>query len=252
MQVIICGAGMVGTTLAKYLVSENNNVTLIEKNKDVLDKVTNNLEIKPICGYASHPSVLEEAGAANADMIIAVTRNDEVNMVACQVAHSLFNVPTKIARVRFLDYINPVWSELYAEKNMPIDAIISPEEEMAKAVIRRLEIPDAIEVINLADDKIKFIGVRCSSDIAAINLHIAEFPKVFPELNLNIVCLVRNNKSIVLRPNEKIIEGDEVYFTVDAAQISRAMRVFGEQKDQAHKILIFGGGNVGFKIASTL
>ena len=137
MKVIVCGAGQVGTNIVRYLAAEGNDVTVIDQSLELIRKVSESLDVKAMEGFASHPDVLEAAGAADADMIIAVTRADEVNMVACQIAHSLFKVPTKIARVRHQSYLQPIWADLFSRDHMPIDVIISPEIEVGRAISRR-------------------------------------------------------------------------------------------------------------------
>ena len=150
MRVLVCGAGQVGYHIARTLAAEDNDVTVIDQDEDLVQKVTRTLDVQGAVGHASHPDVLERAGAANADLLVAVTYADEVNMIACQVAHSLFEVPTKIARIRAQSYLNPTWADLYARDRLPIDIIISPEIEVARAIGRRLKVPGAFDMIPLA------------------------------------------------------------------------------------------------------
>ena len=131
MKVVVCGAGQVGYNIARYLAGENNDVTVIDQRPELVRKIGDSLDVKALVGFASHPDMLERAGAPDADMVIAVTLADEVNMVACQVCHSLFNVPTKIARVRHQSYLKPMWRDLFSRDHLPIDVIISPEVEVA-------------------------------------------------------------------------------------------------------------------------
>ncbi|MEH6478008.1 MAG: NAD-binding protein, partial [Sneathiella sp.] len=146
MRVIICGAGQVGSNIARQLAREGNEVTVIDQNVDLIRKIGDELDVRGMVGHAAHPEVLEEAGAAEADMLIAVTYSDEVNMIACQVAHSLFDVPKKIARIRSQEYLKPMWSDLYSRDHLPIDVIISPEVEVAHAISRRLKVPGAFDM----------------------------------------------------------------------------------------------------------
>ena len=146
MKVIVCGAGQVGFNIARHLALENNDVTVIDQDPELVRRVSDTLDAQGVVGHASNPDVLERAGIADADMIIAVTYVDEVNMVACQIAHSLFDVPTKIARVREQSYLQPIYANLFSRDHMPIDVIISPEIEVARAVTRRLEVPGAFEI----------------------------------------------------------------------------------------------------------
>ncbi|MGY9014338.1 MAG: NAD-binding protein, partial [Rhodospirillales bacterium] len=160
MKVIVCGAGQVGFSIARHLALENNDVTVVDQEASLIRRIGESLDVQAVVGHASRPDVLESAGAADADMLIAVTLSDEVNMIACQVAHSLFGLPTKIARVRHQGYLEPIWSNLFSRENLPIDVIISPEFEVANAVTRRLQVPGAFEMIPLVNDKVKLIGVR--------------------------------------------------------------------------------------------
>lgn len=252
MKVIVCGAGQVGFNIAHYLASENNDVTVIDQRPELIRKISDTLDVQAILGYASHPSVLEQAGAGDADMIIAVTHADEVNMVACQVAHSLFNVPTKIARVRSQSYLQPMWTTLFSRDHMPIDVIISPEIEVARAITRRLQVPGAIDVIPLANDKVRLIGVRCTEICPLINTPLRQLTVLFPDLNIVIIGIVRGGKAMVPTPEDQMLDGDEVYFVVDTAHVDRALSAFGREETEARRIVIFGGGNIGLFLAQQI
>jgi trk system potassium uptake protein TrkA len=252
MKVIVCGAGQVGFNIARHLALENNDVTVVDQSPELVRRVSDTLDAKGVVGHASHPEVLEEAGIADADMIIAVTYADEVNMVACQVAHSLFDVPTKIARIRQQSYLDPMWANLFSRDHMPIDVIISPEIEVARAVSRRLKVPGAIEMIPLVDDRVKLIGVRCENDCPLVNTPLKQLTQLFPELNIVIVGLIRNNKPIVPSSEDQMLPGDEVFFVVDSNQVSRAMAAFGHEEKEARRLLIFGGGNIGLFLAQEI
>ncbi|MBF0372101.1 MAG: Trk system potassium transporter TrkA [Alphaproteobacteria bacterium] len=252
MKVIICGAGQVGFNIARYLAGENNDVTVIDQRADLIRKISDTLDVQAILGYASHPPVLEQAGAGDADMLIAVTHADEVNMVACQVAHSLFNVPTKIARARSQSYLNPMWANLFSRDHLPIDVIISPEIEVARAITRRLQVPGAIDVIPLANDRVRLIGVRCSESCPLINTPLRQLSVLFPDLNIVIIGIVRQGNALVPTPEDQMLIGDEVYFVVDTSHISRAMAAFGHEEKEARRIIIFGGGNIGLFLAQQI
>jgi len=245
MKVIVCGAGQVGFVIAKYLSGENNDVTVVDQRPDLIRKVGDVLDVRCVLGHAAHPKVLEQAGAADADMIIAVTQADEVNMVACQVAHSLFKLPTKIARVRSQAYLQPLWSELFSREHLPIDVIISPEIEVARAIFRRIQVPGATNVIPLVDDKVRMIGVRCAADCPLINTPLRQLTVLFPDLNIVIVGIVRDGKPIVPSAEDQMLVGDEVMFVVDTHQVGRAMMAFGHEEPEARRLVVFGGGNVG-------
>lgn len=252
MKVIICGAGQVGFNIARYLAEENNDVTVIDQRADLIRKISDSLDVQAIVGFASHPPVLEQAGAADADMLIAVTHADEVNMVACQVAHALFNVPTKVARVRNQSYLQPEYAGLFARDNLPIDVIISPEIEIARAIIRRLQVPGALDVIPLANDRVRLIGVRCTENTPLINTPIRQLSVLFPDLHIVIVGIIRAGRAVVPTPEDQMLVGDEVYFVVDTQHIGRAMIAFGLEEQEARRMVIFGGGNIGLFLAQEL
>ncbi|MBF0356725.1 MAG: Trk system potassium transporter TrkA [Alphaproteobacteria bacterium] len=252
MKVIICGAGQVGSNIARYLATEGNEVTVIDQRPDLVRKISDSLDVQAILGHASHPDVLDQAGAGDAEMIIAVTAADEVNMIACQVAHSLFNVPTKIARVRHQGYLHPMWANLFSREHLPIDVIISPEIEVARAVIRRLQVPGAMDVIPLANDKVRLIGVRCTENTPLVHTPIRQLTKLFPELNLVIVGIVRQDKAMVPTPEDQMLPGDEVYFVIDKEHTERGMVAFGHEEQEARRICILGGGNIGLFLAQQI
>jgi trk system potassium uptake protein TrkA len=252
MKVIVCGAGQVGFNIARYLSSEDNDVTVIDQRPDLIRKMSDTLDVQCVLGHASHPPVLEQAGAADADMIIAVTAADEVNMVACQVAHSLFKVPTTIARVRSQSYLQPIWSNLFSPDHLPIDVIISPEIEVARAIIRRLQVPGAIEVIPLAGDKVRLIGVRCTEVTPLVNTPLRQLTVLFPDLNIVIIGIVRQGRAIVPTAEDQMLPGDEVMFVVDTQHVGRAMTAFGHEEPEARRIVVFGGGNIGQFLAQQI
>lgn len=252
MKVIVCGAGQVGFHIARYLASEGNDVTIIDVEPSLVEKISDTLDVQGVVGFASHPDVLDRAGARDADLVIAVTFSDEVNMVACQVAHSLFDVPTKIARVRQQTYLQPVWAELFTRSHMPIDAIISPEIEVARAVMRRLEIPGAFDAIPLSDGLITLIGVRCDADCPVINTPLRHLTALFPELHISVVGILRNDRKIVPTPDEQMLPGDEVYFVADTKHLARALAAFGHEEKAARRLIIVGGGSIGLYLAQAL
>ena len=249
MKVIVCGAGQVGFNIARYLASENNDVTVVDRSADLIRRISDSLDVKGIVGHASHPDSLQQADAEGADILIAVTQADEVNMMACQVAHSLFNVPTKIARVRHQSYLNPAYRTLFSREHMPIDVIISPEIEVARAVTRRLEVPGAFEMIPLAEGRVKLVGVRCGEGCPLINTPLRQLTQIFPDLNTVIIGLTRQGRAIIPTADDEMQAGDEAYFVVDSEQLPRAMAAFGHEEPEARRLLIFGGGNIGLFLA---
>ena len=249
MKAIICGAGQVGSSIARELANERVDVTVVDQSADLIHRIRDTLDVRAMVGHASLPDVLEAAGAGDADMIIAVTFADEVNMIACQVAHSLFNVPTKIARVRAQSYRKPIWSDLFSRDNMPIDVIISPEIEVARAISRRFTVPGSFEMIPLADNKLRLIGVRCNDECPILNTPLRQLTNLFPDLHITIVGIIRQNKSIVPSGDDHLESGDDVYLVVDAAHVARAMSAFGHDEPEARRVVIIGGGIIGQSLA---
>lgn len=252
MKVIVCGAGQVGSNIARYLASEGNHVTVIDQSPELIQKISDTLDVQAMVGFASHPNVLEAAGAADADMLIAVTLADEVNMVACQVANSLFNVPTKIARVRHQSYLQPIWADLFSREHLPIDFIISPEIEVARAVSRRLQVPGAFDMIPLADGLVKVIGVVCTDNCPIINTPLRQLTGLFPDLAIEVVAIIRGDRQFIPGGNDQMLPGDEVYFVADTNHVARAMAAFGHEERQARRVIIVGGGNIGLCLAEEI
>ncbi len=252
MRVIICGAGQVGLSIATYLTREENDVTLIDIDADKIAQASADLDARCIRGPASSPDILASANAGNADMLIAVTNSDEVNMLACQVAHSLFNVPKKIARIRNQSYLDPAWSNLFSRSHMPIDVIISPEVEIANSIVQRLIVPGTTNVALLADGRVYLVGVIIAANSPVSHTQLRQLPTLFPDLSLVIGSIRRNGELIVPKGEDRLEAGDEVFFFTDTLQINRALAAFGHEEKQARNIVIIGGGNVGFYLASKL
>ncbi|MCR9255977.1 MAG: Trk system potassium transporter TrkA [Alphaproteobacteria bacterium] len=252
MQVIVCGAGQVGSNIARYLATEGNDVTVIDQRADLIRKLSEQLDVRGLVGHASHPDVLEAAGAQDADLIVAVTYADEVNMVACQVAHSLFDVPTKIARVRAQAYLQTEWSSLFSRDHMPIDHIISPEIEVAKHIHLQLQVPGAFDMLQMADGLVRVVGVRCSDDCPITDTPLDQLETMFPELHLTVFAIIRNDKPIVPKSEDRLLAGDEVFFITETSQLARCMAAFGHQEREARRIVIAGGGNIGSSLAALI
>ena len=252
MNIIICGAGKVGFSISKQLSAQGHSVTVIDQSSDDIKNINNMQDVRGIVGRATFPSVLENAGAANTDMIIAVTRNDETNMIICQLAHSLFNINKKIARIRSAELLEGKWSKLYNKPNLPIDVIISPEIEVAKSLFRKLEAPGALDNIPFADGKIKVLEIAVEKNCPIINLSLKNLTEKFPDFKANIVGAVRDNKFVFLKKNDQLLEGDKAYVVVSADQIIQILKVFGHEEKIAKKILLIGGGNIGFNLAKLL
>jgi trk system potassium uptake protein TrkA len=252
MRVVICGAGRVGYNIAAYLARENNDITVIDTDPKLIARINEELDANGIVGPASRPDILEKAGANDADILIAVTPFDEINMIACQVAHSIFSVPKKIARIHDLEYLDPAWSNLFSRAHLPIDVIISPEAEVARAINSRLEIPGTTSVMALADAKVYLLGVICPELCPIINTPLRQLVMLFPDLAIEIAAISRNNKIIFPGPDDQMLAGDEVFFFADSKHLRRAMSAFGHEEDEARNIVIVGGGNIGMHLADML
>ena len=252
MNIIICGAGRVGFTIAKLLTEQNHSITVIDQSSEDIQKINDSLDVKAIVGKATSPIILENANSKDADMIIAVTRNDEINMMICQIAYSLFKIPKKIARIRAQDYLNPKFSKLYNQENLPIDVIISPELEIAKSIQRKLEAPGAQDNVPFADNKIKLLEIFIEESCPIADIKLNELTKKFPKLNANILGVIRDEKFIFLKKNDVIKKQDKAYVIINSSQMTETLTAFGHNEKISNKILIIGGGNVGFNLAKNI
>ena len=252
MNIIICGAGRVGFTIAKQLTEQNHSITIIDQSSEDIQRINDSLDVKAIVGKATMPSVLEKAHNDETDMIIAVTKNDEINMLICQIAYSLFKIPKKIARIRTQDYLNPKFEKIYNKENLPIDVIISPELEIAKSIQRKLEAPGALDNVPFADNKIRLLEILIDEKCPIVNIKLNELTKKFPKLNANILGVVRNEKFIFLKKNDVMKKEDKVYVTINSSQMKETLSAFGHNEKISNKILIIGGGNIGFNLAKNI
>ena len=252
MNIIICGAGRVGFTIAKILGEQGHSITVIDQSSDDIQKIDDILDVKAIVGKATYPSILEKANASEADMIIAVTRNDEINMLICQIAFSIFKVQKKIARIRSQDYLNPKFTKVYNKENLPIDVIISPEIEIAKSLQRKLEAPGALDNVPFANNKIRVLEILINDDCPLLNMKLNEITKKFSNQESNIIGVIRNDKFIILKKNDVMLKNDKAYVAINASQMQDTLKAFGHNEKISNKILIIGGGNIGFNLAKNL
>ncbi len=252
MKTIICGAGDVGYSIADKLSKENFEVTVIEESDEKLSKVSENLDVKTIKGIPSLPSVLLEAGADDCQILIAVTKSDETNMVTCQIGHSLFKIPKKIARIRQQDYLQEQWKNLYNNNNFPIDAIISPEQEVAKSLYRRLISPGTIDMLELSDKKLKLIGLKCEDNFSHAGSTVRELSQKFPDYLANIMFIFRGDNKFTVNSSTKIEKNDSIFLVVETDNLTDVLSEFGHQELQAQKAVIIGGGNIGLSLAQLI
>ncbi len=252
MKVIICGAGQVGWQIARHLSSENNDVTVVDSNADLVRRATDTLDVQGLTGFASHPDVLDRAGARDADMIIAATFSDEVNMVTCQVAHSVFSVPRKIARIRAQSYLDVVYSDLYRRDHLPIDVVISPEKEVAEAVLNRIASPTTFDTESFLGGDAKLLGIALDADCPVLDTPLRQLSELFSTLRTIVVGVRREGTLFAPEPGDQLYAGDQIYAFTHSEDVARTLEIFGKTRTVPERILIIGGGNVGLTVAAKL
>ncbi|MBQ4084448.1 MAG: Trk system potassium transporter TrkA [Alphaproteobacteria bacterium] len=251
MKFIIYGAGQVGRTISKYLSDEKHQVVLIDENKEILDELSSKMDIQTIVGAAVDPSILEEAEAQSADMLISVTRNDERNMMACVEAHTLFNVPFNICRVQSDFYRGPQLEKM--QKSLAVNVMISTEQEVAKSIFRNLKIPSALDLIPFDKEKISFLGLKCLQNAPLAGIKLEDFHEVIPDFSVAVACVVRGEEIIYPSADLYLMPDDEVYFMVENRYVRRILELLGHERNTARKLVIFGGGcKVGMTFAQLL
>jgi trk system potassium uptake protein len=252
MKVIICGAGQVGWQIARHLSGESNDVTVVDNNPDLVRRATDTLDVQGIAGFASYPDVLDRAGARDADMIIAATYSDEVNMVTCQVAHSVFSIQRKIARLRSQSYLTAIYSDLYRRDHLPIDVVISPEREVAAAAMQRLSAPAAFDTEIFMDGKAQLLGIAIDDDCPVVNTPLRQLTDLFSTLRSIVVGVRRDGNLFAPEPNDQLFVGDDCYVFAHVDDVGRTMEIFGKEQYKQERLVIVGGGNVGLTVAKTL
>lgn len=252
MKVIICGAGQVGWQIARHLSGESNNVTVVDNNPDLVRRATDTLDVQGVAGFASYPDILRRAGAQDADMIIAATHSDEVNMVTCQIAHSVFDVPRKIARLRSQSYLDAIYADLYRRDHMPIDVVISPEREVAEAALRRLSLPAAFETEYFLDGGAQLVGITVGENCPVLNTPLRQLTDLFSTLRLIVAGIRRDGTLFAPEAGDQIFAGDSLYLFVHREDVDRGMEIFGKITKRQERAVIIGGGNVGRAVAQKL
>jgi trk system potassium uptake protein TrkA len=252
MKVIICGAGRVGYGIAERLAQEENDVSVIDTSASLVNAIRDSLDVRGYVGHGAHPDVLAQAGIDQADMIIAVTLYDEVNMIACQVAHSLFNVPTRIARIRSQSYLATEYSDLFSREHLPIDVVISPEVEVGKMVLRRISLPGATDVVRFADDLVAMVAIECDEDCPVVNTPLAQLSGLFPGLDATVVGVWRKERLLVPHSTDQLETGDLAYVVCARNSVRRTLALFGHEEQEARRIVIAGGGNIGHYVAQAI
>lgn len=247
MKIIILGAGEVGGTLAANLASEHNDITVVDSDPDRLRELQDRLDISTVSGAASHPSVLRKAGADDADMLIAVTNSDEVNMMACQVAYSLYQTPTKISRIRSSAYTSR--SKLFGNDSIPVDVIISPEQLVTRYIKRLLQYPGALQVLDFADGRVQLVAVKAYYGGPMVGQELREIRAHMPKVDTRVAAIFRNGKAIMPEGNTVVEAGDEVFFIAAKRHIVPVMSEMRRIDTAYKRIMIAGGGNIGERLA---
>lgn len=250
MKIIILGAGQVGSSVAANLCSEANDITVVDSNPSSLQQLQDRLDLRTVVGHASHPQVLGRSGAQDADMIIAVTNSDETNMVACQVAYTLFHTPTKIARIRETQY--QLHKELFAQEALPIDVLISPEQEVTDYTQRLIEFPGALQVLDFAGGKVQLVAARAFYGGPLVGHPLRDLPEQLPGIQARVTAIYRRQEVIIPKGDTVIEPGDDVFFIAAPKHIRAVMSEFRKLDSPNRRVIIAGGGNIGTRLAKAL
>ena len=250
MKIIILGAGRVGASVAANLASEANDVTVVDDNETVLEDLKDRFDIRTVRGHASHPETLTNAGGEDADMIIAVTGDDETNMVACQVAYTLFHTPTKIARVRSVEYLNH--PRLFAQEALPVDVLISPEQLVTDYIESLIEHPGALQVLDFAAGRVQLVAVHAYHDGPLVGHELRDLKKHMPGIDARVASIFRKGKPITPTGDTIIEVDDEVFFLAARKHIRAVMGELRKTEKQVKRIILAGGGNIGMRLATAI
>ncbi len=250
MKIIILGAGQVGASVAANLASEANDITVVDENSTTLQDLQDRLDIRTIVGHASHPDTLVQAGADDADMIIAVTHSDETNMIACQVAYTLFHTPTKIARVRSVEYLNHM--RLFAQEALPIDVLISPEQLVTDYIQRLIENPGALQVLDFAGGKVQLVAVHAYYGGPLVGHELRDLKEHMPGIDARVASIFRQGKPITPVGDTIIEADDEVFFVAARKHIRTVMGELRKMDKPVKRVMLAGGGNIGMRLASAI
>lgn len=250
MKIIILGAGQVGASMAGNLASEANDITVIDDNASVLQELQDRLDLRTVVGHASHPDILMQAGADDADMIIAVTRNDETNMIACQIAYTLFRTPTKIARVRSVEYLRH--PRLFAQEALPVDVIISPEQLVTDYIERLIEYPGALQVLDFAGGRVQLVAVRAFHGGPLVGHELRALKEHMPGTDARVAAIFRRGKAITPEGDTIIEVDDEVFFVAARKHIRAVMGELRKMDKPVKRVILAGGGNIGMRLAAAI
>lgn len=250
MKIIILGAGQVGSSVAENLVNEANDITIIDTNAERLVELQNRLDLRTVTGNCAHPEILARAGGEDADLILAVTDSDEVNMAACQIAYTLFHTPTKIARIRALDYLNH--PEIFAQDSIPIDVIISPEQILTDYIRRLIEYPTALQVLDFAGGLVQLVAIKAFYGGPLVGHELRELRDHLPNVETRVAAIYRQDRAIIPKGNTVIEADDEVFFIAARKNLRAVMSELRRLDKPVRRIMLVGGGNIGKRLAKTL
>ena len=244
MKIIVCGAGQVGKSVVSYLVKGNNDITVVDDNMHDLDELAKEFDVLPVYGKPSHPDVLEKSGAKNCDMILAVTDVDEVNMVVCQLAYSLFAIPKKIASVNSQTFTDPLWGMLYNDKHLPIDLLISPNIDIAEQILKILQYPGCAGILPIFDKKYYIMTLNINDKCPLLGIPLLQIEKADESLNIGFVNIIRNDVSFLPDMYETLQAGDQINILVKADEVYNTISSFGLEKPANERLVIFGGNEI--------
>jgi trk system potassium uptake protein TrkA len=250
LKIVILGAGQVGSSVAENLVSEQNDITVVDLAGDRLKKLQDRFDLRTFVGNAAHPAVLEEAGARDADMILAVTQSDETNMVACKLAATMFNIPTKIARIRSADYLSH--PEIFSPENFSVDSAICPEQVLTDYIAKLLEFPEALQVLEFADGRVSLVAVRAFHGGPLVGHAISHLKHHMPQIEARVAAIFRQDSPIIPQGDTIVEAGDEVFFIADTKNIRGILRELRRMDKPVKRVLIGGGGNIGRRLAKQI
>ena len=250
MRIVILGAGRVGESVAESLVSENNDITLVDPDARLLHDLEERLDLRGVAGNGTHPSVLERAGIQDADMLIACATQDETNLVACKLAHQRFGVPTTIARLRSSEF--PEGDPLLARDGFAVDHVICPEESIVRYIQQLIDYPEALQVLEFAQGRALLVAVRALAGSALVERTIGQFAELFPEVPMRVVAIYRQDAQVRHDGSTRILAGDEVFLLADRDKLRPALRAVHGADQPVRRLMLAGGGNVGSRLARRL
>ena len=250
MRIVILGAGQVGSSVAENLVSEANDITIVDINPERLRQLQDRLDLRVVAGNAAHPATLEQAGARDADMILAVTQSDETNMVACKLAATMFNIPTKIARIRSADYLSH--PEIFAPENFAVDVAICPEQVITDYIVKLLEFPESLQVLEFAEGQVSLVAVRAFHGGPLVGQQISHLRTHMPQIDARVAAIFRHDAPIIPEGDTVVEAGDEIFFVAATENIRGVMRELRRMDRAIRRVMIGGGGNIGRRLATAI